>query len=250
MLEIHGFLESLSREDENDKMNNGNGSRRNKISALKSFFNYCKIIDLIQHNIILDIDKQPKIPIRLPKFFTIEECKHLIECVGKRNAVRDKMIIILFLSTGLRLTELIKLDIRCIKNENLTIIGKGNKERNVYLSSGLISSLEKYIEQRPVTKETALFLSERGGRISKSAVQNILKNTIKRAGLKAEGETDVLVHILRHSFATNEYQSGTDIIMLQDLLGHADISTTKRYVSVSKKQMKEHANNSVMNSII
>jgi integrase/recombinase XerD len=240
---IYGFLATISE-------TNAGGSRRNKISALKSFFEYCKEIELLKHNIIVDIKKQPKTPRRIPKYFNLEECKTLINSVGKRNLIRDKMIIILFLSTGLRLTELINLDVSCIIDNNLTIIGKGNKERPVYLNDKIIILLKEYLVERGESKSNALFLSERNNRISKSAVQNLLRNAIERAGLKLEGETDVLVHVLRHSFATNEYQNGTDIRLLQELLGHEDIGTTQIYTHVNKKQMVKQAENSIMSSII
>lgn len=240
---IYGFLATISE-------SNSGSSRRNKISALKSFFEYCKEIEILKHNIVVDIKKQPKTPKRIPKYFNLEECKLLINSVGKRNLIRDKMIIILFLSTGLRLTELINLDINCVVDNNLTIIGKGNKERPVYLNQKIITLLKEYLLERGESNENALFLSERNNRISKSAVQNLLRNAIDRAGLKLEGETDVLVHVLRHSFATNEYQNGTDIRLLQELLGHEDIGTTQIYTHVNKKQMVKQANNSIMSSII
>ena len=241
--DIYGFLATITE-------TNSGGSRRNKISALKSFFEYCKEIELLKHNIIVDIKKQPKTPRRIPKYFNLEECTTLINSVGKRNLIRDKMIIILFLSTGLRLTELINLDINCVVDNNLTIIGKGNKERPVYLNQKIITLLKEYLLERGESDSNALFLSERNNRISKSAVQNLLRNAIDRAGLKLEGETDVLVHVLRHSFATNEYQNGADIRLLQELLGHEDIGTTQIYTRVNKKQMENQANNSIMASIM
>jgi len=241
--DIYGFLATISE-------SNSGSSRRNKISALKSFFEYCKEIELVKHNIIVDIKKQPKTPRRIPKYFNLDECKLLISSVGKRNLIRDKMIIILFLSTGLRLTELINLDINCVIDNNLTIIGKGNKERPVYLNQKIITLLKEYLLERGESDSNALFLSERNNRISKSAVQNLLRNAIDRAGLKLEGETDVLVHVLRHSFATNEYQNGTDIRLLQEVLGHEDIGTTQIYTHVNKKQMENQAENSIMSSII
>jgi len=241
--DIYSFLASI--------MNSNSGSsRRNKISALKSFFEYCKEIELLKHNIILDIKKQPKTPKRIPKYFNLEECKHLIDSISGRNIIRDRMIIILFLNTGLRLKELINLDINCVSNTNLRIIGKGNKERNVCLNLKTVALLEQYLKQRPKSKSTALFLSERGNRISKSAVQSLLKKTIKVAELNPEGKNDVLVHILRHSFASNEYQAGTDIRTLQVILGHEDIGTTQIYVQTSKEQMEKQAENSIMSSII
>ncbi len=227
-----------------------NGSKQNKISALKSFFGYCKRIKLVKNNIILDIEELPAIPKRVRKYFEIEDCKILIDSVGKRNIIRDKTIIILFLNTGLRLSELIKLNVNCVNDNNLTIIGKGDKERPVYLNSKIKLVLKDYLSQRPESESNALFLSERKLRISKSAVQNMLKNTIERSGLKVEGDTDMLVHILRRSYATNEYQNGTDLEELRETLGHEDIRTTQLYVKTSKKQMQKQAEKSIMSSII
>jgi integrase/recombinase XerD len=241
--DIYGFLGSL-------KETNGNGASKNKVSALKSFIEFCKDIELVKHNIILDIKKLPSIEKRVRKYFDIEECKKLIESVGKRNLVRDKTIIILFLNTGLRLSELIKLNVNCVSDSDLTIIGKGNKERPVCLNAKTIIVLKEYLSQRPESDSSALFLSERGSRISKSAVQNLLKNTIKRAGLKLEGDTDMLVHILRRTFATLEYQNGTDLNKLKEILGHEDIGTTQLYIRASKEQMQNQAEKSIMSSII
>ncbi|MBK5239767.1 tyrosine-type recombinase/integrase, partial [Clostridium sp.] len=188
-----------------------NGTKQNKISALKSFFGYCKRIKLVKNNVILEIEELPTIPKRVRKYFEIEDCKKLIDSVGKRNLIRDKAIIILFLNTGLRLAELVKLNVNCVDDNNLTIMGKGNKERRVYLNSKLKLILKEYLLQRPQIESDALFLSERKLRISKSTVQNMLKNAIDKAGLKADGDTDMLVHVLRRTFATLEYQSGTDL---------------------------------------
>ena len=238
--------------DENGKRISGcsNGSKQNKVSALKSFFGYCKRIKLIKDNVILDIEELPAIPKRVRKYFEIEDCKTLIDSVGKRNLIRDRAIIILFLNTGLRLAELVKLNINCVNDNDLTIIGKGNKERRVCLNSKLKLVLKEYLLQRPQVESDALFLSERKLRISKSAVQNMLKNTIDRSGLKVDGDTDMLVHILRRTFATLEYQNGTDLNTLKEILGHEDIGTTQLYIVTSKKQMQNQAEKSIMSSII
>jgi len=250
---IHKYLSSINLIlDEDGKRISGssNSSKQNKISALKSFFGYCKIIKLTKINIILDILELPPIHERVRRYFEIEECKKLIDSVGERNFVRDRTIIILFLNTGLRLSELVKLNINCVSNDNLTIIGKGNKERPVCLNSKLKLELNEYLLQRPQSESKALFLSERKLRISIGAVQNMLKNTIERSGLKIEGETDILVHILRRTFATLEYQNGMDIEELRQILGHKKIGTTQLYITTSKKQMKARAEKSIMSSII
>ena len=243
LLDIMNFLATI-------KDTNSGASLRNKISAIKSLFRFCKTFDIINYNITNDIEEQPKKLIRLPKYFNLEECKLLIASVNGRNTMRDRTIIMLFLNTGLRLEELIDLDIDCIEKSDLTIIGKGNKERNICLNSKTIGMLEEYLKERPESELPALFLSEQHKRINKGTVQNAVRNAIKNAGLDKKYDNDMLVHILRHSFATNSYQNGVDIVKLQDILGHADISTTKIYVSASREQMQQQAENSIMSSII
>lgn len=241
--DIYGFLSNISN-------NNSNASKRNKISALKSFFEYCKEIKLTNHNIIFDIKKQPKQAKRIPKYFILEDCKKLLNSISGRDTLRNKMIITVFLSTGLRLEELTKLNVECIKDNNLTIIGKGNKERPVYLNSKVIGLLKEYLKQRPNVKTDALFLSERGNRISKKAVQTLVNNAIANAGLNLENKNDVSVHCLRHTAATLLYQSGVDIRSIQKILGHESISTTQIYTQVAQEQLQNIAEHSPMNDIL
>lgn len=252
--DVYGFLDNISEinhKEEGDYKGNSNSSKGNKLSGLKSFFEYCKQIELIKHNIIIDIKKQPKRNKRIPKYFTLEECKRLVNAVSGRNKERDKMIIILFLNTGLRLSELVDLNIFCIDNENLNIIGKGNKERVIHLDSSVIDLLKDYLKIRPKSeKETdALFLSERLTRISGSSVQSAVNKAIKNAGLNIEGKNDVSVHVLRHTFATLQFQNGVSIRTLQKILGHDDISTTQLYVQVADDQMIEAARTNPLKTI-
>jgi len=258
-LNIDGFMSSISLKiDENGKKTgNGNNSKGNKVSALKSFFKYCKRCKYVISNIIddMDMDDKPKKDIRIPKHFDVEECKDLLQHIGSRNSIRNKAIIALFLNTGLRLSELWSLDITCIHDTDLTVIGKGNKERRVYLNSKVIPVLEEYLKQRPEAKlkkdANALFISERGFRISKNAIRNVCKGAISNAELNPNHKKGIAVHTLRHSYATNIYQDGkTDIRELQVILGHANIGTTELYTQVSQEQLKKQAENSIMSSIL
>jgi integrase/recombinase XerD len=240
--DIYSFLGSL-------KDMNSNSTRKNKVSALKSFMEFCKNVELVKHNIILDIKKLPKSEKRVPVYFTLEQCKLLLKSIGSRNKVRDNMIIVLFLNTGLRLSELCSLDVSCIEDKTLKIIGKGNKERPVYLNDDIRESLREYLEQRGVTEEKALFLSERGNRISKSAVQNLCKNAIENAGLNVEGKSDVCVHVLRHTAASIMINDGVDIRKIQEIFGHEDISTTQIYTHIAKQKLQDVADNSSLRTI-
>ena len=252
LTDIYEFLASITKKDLDSKKDNkcSNNSRRNKISALKSFFKYCKSIGLLKINITLEIETPPADKKKIRKYFDLTDCKKLIDSVGKRNMIRDKTIIIVFLNTGLRLEELSKLNTNCIEISNFKINGKGNKDRELCFNPKTIEVIKEYLLQRPKSKSDALFLSERMNRMSESAIQYMMKETIERAGLNPEHERDVLVHILRRSFATNEYQSGTDLNELKELMGHADIGTTQIYIRTSEEQMKKHAQKSIMQSII
>jgi len=252
--DIDGFLSSMNLNVDKDgkKTGNGNGAKKNKISTLKSFFKYCKREKLIKENIMLELEDIPKKDKRVAKCFTLEESKRLVNEVGGRNKERDKMIIILFLNTGLRLEELVNLNIFCVKNQDLNIIGKGNKERVVHLDLSVVNLLKKYIENvRPESKKelNALFLSERLTRISCRTVQSAVNNAISNAGLNVEGKNDMSVHALRHTFATLQFQNNVSIRTLQKILGHEDISTTQIYVQVADNQMIEAAKTNPLLSI-
>jgi integrase/recombinase XerD len=240
--DVYSFLGSL-------KDANSNSTRKNKVSALKSFMEFCKNVELVKHNIILDIKKLPKQEKRVPVYFTLEQCKLLLGSIGSRNKTRDNMIITLFLNTGLRLSELCSLDVSCIEDKTLKIIGKGGKERPVYLSDDIREKLREYIEKRGTTEEKALFLSERGNRISKSAVQNLCKNAIENAGLNVEGKSDVCVHVLRHTAASIMINDGVDIRKIQEIFGHEDISTTQIYTHIAKQKLQDVADNSSLRTI-
>jgi len=222
-------------------------TRRKKISALKMFFKYLKSTDRIKINPINDLESIV-VEKRIPKHFEIDECETIINSVDKRNKMRNETIILLYLGTGMRLSELISLnvsDFQKIKNNSLTIIGKRNKERHIYFSQQIQEQLQKYLESRPKARIDALFVSERGNRINKVTVQQMISKVLKYAGL--QGST----HKFRHTFATLMYQSGkVDLPMLQKLLGHSDISTTKIYTQVAEKSLQQAVENNPLNILI
>lgn len=156
MQDIYGFLSSISEKDSNN-------SRLRKLSSLKSFFNYLKKIEVIKYNVILDMDKEdkPKKEKRMPKYFTLEECKKLINSTKGRNQFRDKVIIMMFLTTGMRLSELVSLNVEDIKDSPMRIIGKGNKEREVYLCEKMDILLKEYLKSRPKRRKSFIFITTR-----------------------------------------------------------------------------------------
>ena len=160
-----------------------------------------------------------------------------------RNIERDYAIITLFLNCGMRLSELVGIDITDIDfSENrMTVIGKGNKERTIYLNKACINAINSYLRVRPhdvskIEDKNALFLSERHERIANRTVQYVVKEELRKAGIDSNKYS---VHKLRHTAATLMYQYGNvDIRALQELLGHESISTTEIYTHVANEQVR------------
>ncbi len=231
-----------------DKCDNSAVTRARKVASIKSFFKYLHLkARVIDDNPAKELES-PKLGKRLPKYLTLEQSTALLDGVRNKtikgrehdNRVRDYTIITLFLNCGMRLSELISIDIDHIKfdEEILTVIGKGNKERTIYLNRASMEAIKEYLCVRPnVTDTKALFLSERKTRISKRTVQNLIKNYLREiVGLDSSYST----HKLRHTAATLMYQFGNvDIRALQEILGHESIATTEIYTHVDNSQIRE-----------
>jgi integrase/recombinase XerD len=176
---------------------------------------------------------------RLPRYLNIEESKKLLGAIDGEHRERDFAIITLFLNCGLRLSELVGINLNRIKNDILTVVGKGDKERTIYLNAACKRAIEAYLKVRPVEgvkDKNALFLSERKQRISNKTVQHIVKKYITAAGLDPERYS---THKLRHTAATLMYKHGkVDIRALQEILGHESIATTEIYTHVDNQQIK------------
>lgn len=221
---------------------NGASARARKVASLKAFFNYLSV-----NQKLLDINpaqnlETPKIGKRLPKYLSLEESQQLLNNVEKnnsRNEARDYAIITLFLNCGMRLSELTNISIGDIDfdNNKLNVIGKGNKERTIYLNKACMNAIETYMSSRKQdtlkkdSKNKPLFLSERKERISQRTVQEIVKKYLTATGLSKYS-----THKLRHTAATLMYKYGNvDIRALQQLLGHESISTTEIYTHVDNE---------------
>lgn len=244
--DIHGYISYMAID-----LKSSPATRARKISAIRVFFKYltskAKIIDV---NPAQDLET-PKLGKRMPRYLSLEESKKLLNVSQDdtdRNSVRDHAIITLFLNCGMRLSELVGINISNIdfSESRMTVIGKGNKERTIYLNKACMNALKDYLSIRPHDKvkndsRDALFLSERKERISNRAVQNIVKNELARAGLDT---TKYSVHKLRHTAATLMYQYGdVDIRALQELLGHESISTTEIYTHVNDERVRNAVEN-------
>lgn len=221
---------------------NGAAARARKGSTLRVFFKYLTShMHLLEQN-PAELLESPKLKKSLPKHLTLDESKKLLNSVDGKYKERDYCIITLFLNCGMRLSELCGLNLSDIGSDgSIRILGKGNKERVVYLNSACVESIAAYLPNRPVdgvplTDKNALFLSRNKKRISNKTVQHIVYTALERAGL---GDRGLSVHKLRHTAATLMYQHGNvDIRVLKDILGHENLGTTQIYTHVSDEQVK------------
>jgi len=240
--DIHAFLFYLT-----NNFNSKAATRARKTSSIRVFFNYlCNKKGLIDKNPAQNLET-PKLDRRMPKYLTLDDSRKLLEAIKEdeddRNSVRDYAIITLFLNCGMRLSELVGINFKDIsfEEQKLNVIGKGNKERTIYLNKACMNAIHKYMEVRPhdgvpFDSKDALFLSERKERISNRTVQYIVKKELEKAGLDTNKYS---VHKLRHTAATLMYQYGNvDIRALQELLGHESISTTEIYTHVDNSQVR------------
>lgn len=243
--DIHAFLGYLTK-----TYHSKAATRARKASSIRVFFNYlCSKANLIKINPAQNLET-PKLDKRLPKYLSLEDSKKLLDTTANednRNCQRDYAIITLFLNCGMRLAELVGINIDDIDfSENkMTVIGKGNKERTVYLNKACMKAIDGYLEVRPkegikadkLNSKKALFLSERHERISRRTVQYIVGKELRAAGLDTNKYS---VHKLRHTAATLMYQYGNvDIRALQEILGHESISTTEIYTHVANEQARD-----------
>ncbi len=223
-------------------------AKARKLSSIKGFYKYLTVKrSLIEENPAANIES-PKAKKSLPKFLTLEESLHLLDTVRSdtrsRNTVRDYTIITLFLNCGMRVSELCGIDIKDIDSEfrSLRVVGKGNKERIIYLNDACRASLSEYLsvrlgEKHKTLAEKALFLSEQNNRMSVKSVQWMVYKYLDMAGY---GSRHLSVHKLRHTAATLMYQSGAvDVRVLKDILGHEQLNTTQIYTHVSNKNMED-----------
>ena len=247
--DIHSFLSYLT-----TNYHSKAATRARKASSIRVFFNYlCAKANLIEVNPAQNLET-PKLDRRLPKYLSLEDSRKLLNVTANddnRNAKRDYAILTLFLNCGMRLAELVGININDIDfSENkMTVIGKGNKERTIYLNKACVNAIKDYLEVRPkegiktdkLNSKNALFLSERKERISRRTVQHIVDKELLAAGLDTKKYS---THKLRHTAATLMYQYGNvDIRALQEVLGHESISTTEIYTHVANEQARDAIEN-------
>ena len=237
--DIYAFLAFLEK-----VRNNSAYARARKVATLKSFFKFLNSkIKLIDENPTVELES-PKINKRHPVYLNLDQSITVLNSMNKsnKNYYRDYCILTLFLNCGMRLSELCNIEIEKIKGDTLTIIGKGNKERTVYLNEASIAAIENYLKNRNDSKATEeakkyLFLSSKYRPINKRSVEILVKKHIENAGFKDQKYTP---HKLRHTAATLMYKYGNvDIRSLQNILGHENISTTQIYTHVDDETLRK-----------
>ncbi len=233
LTDLYAFLNFLNSE-RGDKA----AARSRKVSCLRSFFKYCASrARIIDDNPASELES-PKMSKRLPKYLELEESRELLDTVGGEEfEERDYCILTLFLNCGMRLSELVGINVTDIRDDVLTVIGKGNKERTVYLNQACLSALSDYLAVREDVTEKGgvrpLFVSKRKKRISPKTVEYTVKKYIIKAGLDPKKYS---THKLRHTAATLMYTyGGVDIRALQEILGHESVATTQIYTHVNSR---------------
>ncbi len=231
---------------------NGVRIRARRLSAIKAFYKYHTAKSRrLDENPAKDIDS-PTVKPALPKYMTLEESIKLLQSVPRDCPTyeRDYCILTLFLNCGMRLSELVGINLADIEDDlsKLVVTGKGSKMRVVYLNSACRKALSDYLKVRqtkatehgqPIIDKQALFLSSRRTRISNQMVQTLVYKYLKLAGLDGRG---LSVHKLRHTAATLMYNEGeVDVLTLKDILGHEQLTTTQIYTHLSNKKLEEAA---------
>lgn len=216
-------------------------ARARKISALRGFYKYyCEKMQLIEENPTKSLDL-PKAKQALPKYLTLQECFQLLSAIDGAYRERDYCIITLFLNCGMRVSELVGINLEDISDRRLRLLGKGNKERIVYLNNACVQAIQDYLPHRITPKaghQNALFISRLGRRMDVQTVKALVNKYLTKAGLSMK---HCSVHKLRHTAATLMYQNGVDVRTLKEVLGHENLDTTMIYTHVVDQNLQDAA---------
>ena len=242
--DVYSYMSYLSR----DRIKHANSpssgyglepsARARKIAAIRSFYKYLSSkAKLISENPMQDLDA-PRLKKSLPRYLTLDESIQLLEAVDEPNRARDYCILTLFLNCGLRISELVGLNLTDVREEQLRVLGKGNKERMIFLNGACRAALDDWLAERSqsaAVDRNALFLTRRHTRMTTDAVHYMVKQRLKKAGLDASLYSS---HKLRHTAATLMLQNGVDVRTLQEVLGHENLNTTQIYTHVDNAELR------------
>ena len=234
LTDIYAYMNYLSRDR---RLNNA--SRARKVATIRSFYKYltnkAKLLDV---NLVQDLDA-PRLKKALPKYLDLDESLELLDHVEGKNAIRDYCILTLFLNCGLRISELVGLNKTDVRGDQLRVLGKGNKERVLFLNDACQRALADWMTERDamtLVDQNALFVTlQNRRRITRAAVHKLVKKHLAGAGLDS---TQYSAHKLRHTAATLMLQNGVDVRTLQEVLGHDHLNTTQIYTHVDSDELR------------
>lgn len=237
LTDIYAYMNYLSRD-----RGLSNTSRARKVATIRSFYKYLtNKAKLLSVNPVQDLDP-PRKKKSLPKYLDLEESVNLLESVDGKNSCRDYCILTLFLNCGLRISELVALNKTDVRENQLRVLGKGNKERVLYLNDACRQALDDWLVERDaltLVDQNALFVTlQNRRRITKAAVHKLVKKHLAAAGLDS---TQYSSHKLRHTAATLMLQNGVDVRTLQEVLGHDHLNTTQIYTHVDNDDLRTAA---------
>ena len=228
--DVRGYLKYL------DSCNLKNSTISRRISTLRTFYNYLVDENIVENNIFHNV-KNPKLEKKLPNYLNYNEMEELLESIdiSTTEGLEKRLLIEMFYSTGCRVSEMINVKISDIDftNKTIRIMGKGSKERIVYFGDYASKYLDNYLSK--VKCDKYLFTNKKGEKLTINEVEQIVKDIMKHISIK----THVTPHTLRHTFATHLLNNGADIKTVQELLGHANLSTTGIYTHVSSDRLKD-----------
>ena len=237
LTDIYSYMNYLSRERGLNP-----ASRARKVATIRSFYKYLtNKAKLLDQNPVQDLDS-PRTKKSLPKYLNLDESINLLGSVDGKNATRDYCILTLFLNCGLRISELVALNKTDVRGDHLRVLGKGNKERILYLNGACQKALQDWLVDRDaltLVDQNALFVTlQNRRRITKAAVHKLVKKHLSAAGLDS---TQYSSHKLRHTAATLMLQNGVDVRTLQEVLGHDHLNTTQIYTHVDSDDLRAAA---------
>lgn len=228
--DVRGYLKYL------DSCNLKNSTISRRISTLRTFYNYLVDENIVENNVFHNV-KNPKLEKKLPNYLNYNEMEELLESIdiSTTEGLKRRLLIEMFYSTGCRVSEMINVKISDIDftNKTIRIMGKGSKERIVYFGDYASKYLDNYLSK--VKCDKYLFTNKKGEKLTINEVEQIVKDIMKHISIK----THVTPHTLRHTFATHLLNNGADIKTVQELLGHANLSTTGIYTHVSSDRLKD-----------
>ena len=248
--DIRAFLSELTLNG--IKKPNSAVTRARKLSSIKSFYKYLVRYGVLEANPAADVET-PKLPHKEPNYLTPEEYDALLLAVRRAATpfylARDLAIVTTFLNTGVRLSELVGLTLHSINlqssNAFIKVRGKGDKERTIPLNENVAATLRKYVEKRPEVDTNQLFISRVGKGLGSRSVYHLIKRYLKEAGIKKER---IGVHSLRHTFGASLLAKNVNLVVIQELLGHKKLETTRRYLHINSVDLRNAVDRLVLDT--